>query len=191
MKKTNTRAFTLVEMIVSITILSLIMISLIAVYVITSDVALRSEINRAMQENLKTATEQISEDLRNNKLTWVSSNINSCSFNALPEFYTEWTKLCTSENSYYLAKNGVRVIDVSSCDELQEHCVLYKERKGPITNSRVSVKDLKFTVSTVYEDKVTISMLLQPAAGKGYKPSLIKDNTIRFQTTISARSLNQ
>jgi prepilin-type N-terminal cleavage/methylation domain-containing protein len=69
MKKTNTRAFTLVEMIVSITILSLIMISLIAVYVITSDVALRSEINRAMQENLKTATEQISEDLRNNKLT--------------------------------------------------------------------------------------------------------------------------
>jgi|TARA_Y100001960_G_C14608035_1_gene794290 prepilin-type N-terminal cleavage/methylation domain-containing protein len=68
MKKINTRAFTLVEMIVSITILSLIMISLIAVYVITSDVALRSEINRAMQENLKTATEQISEDLRNNKL---------------------------------------------------------------------------------------------------------------------------
>jgi prepilin-type N-terminal cleavage/methylation domain-containing protein len=53
------KAFTLIEVIVSITIFSIIMISIIAIYILSSDTSAKSDINRAMHENLKSVITEI------------------------------------------------------------------------------------------------------------------------------------
>jgi prepilin-type N-terminal cleavage/methylation domain-containing protein len=63
--KKNT-AFTLVEVIVAITILSIIMISVLVVFISGSDVSAKIDIQRGMQENIKNIVETIAEDVRKN-----------------------------------------------------------------------------------------------------------------------------
>jgi prepilin-type N-terminal cleavage/methylation domain-containing protein len=63
-QKININAFTLVEVIVSITIFSVMFISIIWIYMISTDISSRSDINRMMQENLKNLSSKISEDIR-------------------------------------------------------------------------------------------------------------------------------
>jgi prepilin-type N-terminal cleavage/methylation domain-containing protein len=58
-KTFNSNAFTLVEVIVSITIFSIIMISIIAIYILSSDTSAKSDVNRAMHENLKSVITEI------------------------------------------------------------------------------------------------------------------------------------
>jgi prepilin-type N-terminal cleavage/methylation domain-containing protein len=65
MKKNNiSKAFTLIEVLVSITIFSIMMISIISIYIISTDITLKSDINRIMQENLKNVSSRIAEDIR-------------------------------------------------------------------------------------------------------------------------------
>ncbi|NCO31344.1 hypothetical protein GW891_00475 [bacterium] len=64
--KKNINAFTLVEVVVSITIFSIMMISIISIYILSSDTSLKSDINRAMHENMKSVTTEISEDIMKN-----------------------------------------------------------------------------------------------------------------------------
>jgi prepilin-type N-terminal cleavage/methylation domain-containing protein len=60
----NVSAFTLIEVLVSITIFSIMMISILSIYIISSDITLKSDINRIMQENLKNVSSRIAEDIR-------------------------------------------------------------------------------------------------------------------------------
>jgi len=60
------RAFTLIEIIVSITILSIVMVSVFAIFFLVSDLSNKTDINRLIQENVKTITETIAEDIRIN-----------------------------------------------------------------------------------------------------------------------------
>jgi type II secretory pathway pseudopilin PulG len=66
LKKNKVLAFTLIEVVVSITIFSMVIISVIWIYITSSDILVKSDINRKMQENLKNVTNQISEDIRKN-----------------------------------------------------------------------------------------------------------------------------
>jgi prepilin-type N-terminal cleavage/methylation domain-containing protein len=65
-------AFTLVEVIVSMTILSIIMVSVMVVFISGSNTANKIDIQRGMQENVKNIVESIAEDIRKN-------GINDCS----------------------------------------------------------------------------------------------------------------
>jgi type II secretory pathway pseudopilin PulG len=64
LKKKNLLAFTLIEIVVSITIFSMVIVSIIWIYITSSDILLKSDINRKMQENLKNVYTQIAEDIR-------------------------------------------------------------------------------------------------------------------------------
>jgi prepilin-type N-terminal cleavage/methylation domain-containing protein len=64
--KFKRNAFTLIETIVSITILSIIMVSVLFIFVSSTDMSYKIDINRAMQENIKNIDEQLSEDIRKN-----------------------------------------------------------------------------------------------------------------------------
>jgi prepilin-type N-terminal cleavage/methylation domain-containing protein len=64
--KLHNQAFTLIEVIVSITIFSIMMISIIWIYITSSDITMKSDINRMMQENLKNVSNTIAEDIRKN-----------------------------------------------------------------------------------------------------------------------------
>ena len=190
----NKKAFTLVEVLVSITIFSVMLISIIWIYMISNDITLKSDINRMMQENLKNVSNVIAEDIRKNWIAWVSSStIDICDFTVWSNNYKTWDKLCTkSATKYYLAKQNsisweyLRVTSLE-CSWIDDHCVIAKWINEPLTNSYVSVKELSFYLSVDYVPKVTINITMQPATRKWVKANLIKSSNIIFQTTISER----
>lgn len=196
MKKQNTW-FTLIEVIVSVAIFSIVMVSIISLYILSTNTSLKSDINRIMHENIKSAITEISEDIIKNWISWVSSSIlSSCDF-PLSWEYWNWTKLCTwfwdSRNKYFLAKKDITWIYTrtanSDCENFIEQCYLMKN-DTPLTNSLVSIKKLNFYISNEEINKVTIAIELQPSVKAWVKPSLIKNNKLVFQTTISERLLN-
>lgn len=197
MKKQNLNYwFTLVEVLVSITIFSIMFISIIWIYLISTEINMKSDINRVMQENLKNVVSVLSEDIRKDWIKWVSINPNDdCNFDKTTNSnYKIWDKLCSkSNNIYYLAKKDIvlwkyiRVSDSSECNKLTDNCVIAMWPEEPLTNSYVSIKELKFYLSDDLVPKVTVNIVLQPSANKWVKPDMIKESNIIFQTTISER----
>ena len=195
MKINKTSAFTLIEILVSLTIFSIILTSIIWIYITSSDIIVKSDINRKMQENLKNVSSEIAEDIRKNWIIWVStSKIDPwCDFNLWVNGYKEWNKLCTkSWNNYYLAKKDLITwnftrVDNDSCLWINDKCVIYNLSKWQLTNSFVSVKNLEFYLSKDYIPKLTMIITMQPSIQKWVKIDLIKESVLRFQTTISER----
>lgn len=187
-------AFTLVEVLVSITIFWIMSISIIWIYIVSTDITMKSDINRMMQENLKNVSSKIAEDVRKNWILWVSSStIDVCDFVVWSNNYKEWDELCIKWwNKYYLAKENplswefLRVSS-SDCSWIKDHCVIAKWINEPLTNSYVSVKEFNFYLSKDYIPKVTFNIVLQPSIKKWVKIDLIKESKLVFQTTISER----
>ncbi len=182
--------FTLIEIVVSIAIFSLIMISMISIYILSSETSLKSDINRAMHENIKSVVTDISEDVIKNWIKWVSFDIlDSCDFVSTTN-YKIWNKLCTKTSNYYLAKedlwNYIRIDDPNYCKLVSSQCYIVKDW-SPLTNSLVTIRELKFYISSLYVPKVTVNIVIQPTTKAWVKPNLIEKNKIIFQTTISER----
>ena len=194
MKINKASAFTLVEVLVSLTIFSIVITSIIWIYITSSDIIVKSDINRKMQENLKNVSSTIAEDIRKYGIVWVSSStIDTCDFVLWANKYKQWDKLCTkSWNDYYLAKKDpvtwiyIRVNNLN-CNSLNDKCVIYNLSKWPLTNSFVSVKSLDFYLSEEKIPKLTMSIVMQPSIQKWVKIDLIKESELIFQTTISER----
>ena len=186
--------FTLIEILVSLTILWIIIISIMSIFISSSDISMKSDINRSMQENIKSVFETISEDVRKNWINWVANVIPDVDCKdwswSLWSFYFTWSKLCTWLNEYYLAEENIhwnfdRRLP-SQCSTFTGNCVIVKNWI-PLTNSFVSVKNLEFRNSDDSIPKVTILATFQPSVKKWVKSSLIKNNIINVETTISSR----
>lgn len=188
-KKNPWKGFTLIEILVSITIFAIIMISVFGIFISSSNINLKTDITRTMQQNIKSSIERIAEDVRKNGFDCVrESYSDEC---VLPDDNNTntWTILEIWSNQYYLAvKNGSDYISVDreSCTEISDTCTLVLNGK-PIMNSWVSVKDLQFLISDTHVKKLTILITLQPATWKWIPADLIKNNNFYFQTTISER----
>lgn len=193
MKKNN--AFTLIEVIVSITILAIVLVSVFAVFLLASDLSNKADVNRLMQENIKNIVETISEDVRKNSIkicdTWTD-----CHNFPSDSLYMSWNDLYLWENHYYLAKkdalSGIftKVFDLNSCSNIKDNCSMIRESaswQDVISNSWVQFSDLKFYISRDFEPKVTINFTILPATGKWIKTNLIESNKIVFETTVSER----
>ena len=191
----NTQWFTLIELLVSITIFSIIMVSVITIFIFSANLSAKVDINRAMQENIKNAVETIAEDVRKNGIAWVSNTSTDWNCTA---WLSEGNKLCISDTSYgYALKkidsfgNLVRISwtnMATECWDIASHCTLYKW-DSPLTNSFVSFRELNFTISgdENNQNKVTINFVLQPAVRRWVRSDLIKNSKLVFQTTISER----
>ncbi len=195
----NKKAFTLIEIIVALTIFSIFMVSMIMIYASSANLWYKVDLNRAMQENTKNIVETIAEDVRKNWIDWVSKTIvwDSCSFSST-SLYKVWDKLCTKTNKYYLAiydgtnYNRVEYNDIKNkcLNNLKNKCVLVKSdwvNITPLSNSLVRFTDLKFYVSNTYIPKVTIIFELRPSIKKWVKINSIKNSVFKFETTISSR----
>lgn len=198
MKNTINKWFTLIEVIVSISILSMIMVSVFMIFLLSADLNNKTDISRSLQENIKNFVEVISKDVRENDIGWVNSDVvvSNCKIDDTEKFLSG-TKLCVGWNSYYLAKevSGVfnRVWDYNECQIGKESCYLVKNDGVSVTqlsNSWVEFRNLYFYVTNKWQKKVTISFEVQPSIRKWVKMELIKDNTIQFQTTLSQRLYN-
>lgn len=199
--------FTLIELLVSITIFSIIMVSVITIFIFSSNLAAKVDINRAMQENIKNAVETIAEDVRQNGIVglslWASID---CRFPLSSESSISSNRLCTWSSDYVLKKDSwvpdgawstiwTRAL-AWDCLALDSHCVIYKDN-SPLTNSFVSFREFGFTLTwdddTVRDihdgktNKVTINFIMQPAVRKWVRSDLIENSKIIFQTTVSER----
>ncbi len=189
------KAFTLIEIIVSVTILSIIMVSVFTVFINTTNTTVKSEMNRIMQENVKNIIETITEDIRKNWIKWVADFNEDCDF-TLIDNYKKWTKLCTYNSSYYLAKNvagiEVRIDDLSKCSSVDDNCFLILkkwvwEKWQRLSNSSVAITNLNFYIANEQIPKVMINISMQPAIWKWIDSTIIEQNNIVVQTTISDR----
>ena len=194
--KNNKSWFTLIELIVSISILSVIMISVFTIFSLAWDLSNKTDISRSMQENIKNIVETIAEDLRKNWSSWVNSDIIywDCK---LPQDknYLAWNKICIWNNSYYLAKlidwTWNRITNTDDCNNNQCFLVLNDWINiTQLSNSWVEFKKLNFYVSNSKQKKVVISFELQPSKTKWIKRDLINSNKVIFQTTLSQRLYN-
>jgi prepilin-type N-terminal cleavage/methylation domain-containing protein len=77
--KNHTLAFTLIEVIVAVTIFSIILISVMSVYITATDINLKTDITRALQQNIKSAVEVIAEDIRTKNSSIKVSSGTDCS----------------------------------------------------------------------------------------------------------------
>lgn len=186
--------FTLVEVLVAITIFSMMFISIIWIYIITSDINMKSDINRVMYENIKNLSSKIWEDIKKDWILWVSTNgIDDCNKDTWSNYYKLWTKLCTNSwKIYYLAKKDIVSwkylrVDNSACVWLQDNCVIAMWPESPLTNSYVSIKEFNMYLSKDSVSKVTLNLVIQPSLKKWVKPDLIKESKLIFQTTFSER----
>jgi len=194
MKNNRNIWFTLIEIIVSITIFMIVIVSITAIFIISTDISKKADINRTMQENTKNAIEIITEDIRKNWISaiswqiWIYKDIQDINWHN----YSSWTAIKVLNNSYYLAKTWWnRVSNTNECEYIWEHCYIYKKSttnwSWPLTNSLVSVKKLNFYVSNDGTPKVTINMIMQPSAKKWVKANLIKGSKLILQTTVSEK----
>jgi prepilin-type N-terminal cleavage/methylation domain-containing protein len=62
------KAFTLVEILVSMTIFAIIMVSVMMIYVTATDISKKYDINREMRNNIKSVVEDIAEEVRKNDI---------------------------------------------------------------------------------------------------------------------------
>lgn len=185
----NKNAFTLIELMVVITIFWIVMVSVFQIFFISSDLSYKIDINRQMQENIKNLTETIAEDIRKNWIKWVSneddlwSNYDQTSW--------EWLKL-TNGNKYYISNNKEslgRLFDINECSQLDKNCFLVKNDWSPsrLTNSWVAFEDLEFNILWSEKKKLVINFIMRPSSKKWIKAKLIKDSKLIFETTLSER----
>ncbi len=191
--KKNIFWFTLIELVVSITILSIIMVSVFTIFKLASDLNNKVDISRAMQENTKNIVETLAEDLRKNWSSWVNNDLiyNECKLSTTSN-YLSWSKLCIWNNSYYLAKivgeNWARIENFNDC--INKQCFLVVNNWSVVTqlsNSWVWFKKLNFYISNSASKKVVINFELEPSKTKWINSNLIKENKMIFQTTLSER----
>lgn len=195
--KKNTSWFTLIELIVSITIISIIIWSVFTVFAMQADLNNKVDISRSMQENIKNIVSTIGEDIRLSSFSWVNLDLltTDCSINDTLTF-NSWTKLCLDSGiNYYLwtynsSNDIVRVNDYNICNNLKDECFFVKEingEKNRLSNSWVQFTDLKFVLSTVKPQKVIINFSLKPSSKKWIRNELIENTKINFQTTFTKR----
>lgn len=201
MKKVVKKAFTLVEIMVALTIFSIIMISVMSIYIVSSEVTYNSEINRALQENVKNIVMEISEDVMKNWINWLTdwSSFDSCNISNAenPAKDTndklEKEKFCSWKNMYFLwtkSSNWSFSYSSNSCDDKKSECYLLKHdwaNNSPLTNNLVTVRDVKFIVTNNWKKKVTIILKLQPSIKAWFKSSVVENNIFYLQTTFTER----
>lgn len=197
MMKKNTSWFTLIELIVSVSILSIIMISVFMIFALSSDLNNKTDISRAMQENIKNIVETIAEDVRKQGKNLKISSSNGLWTCQNPEkTYASGTTLCVGNDRYYLAKQEanewIKVSNYENCD-IKTQCFLVKNTGTVVTqlsNSWVDFKSLVFYVARDGVNKVTLHFEIQPSGKKWIKPELIQENRMILQTTLSERLYN-
>lgn len=160
------------------------MISVFTIFFLSNDINNKTDISRAMQENVKHIVETISEDIRSNSM-WISVD-SFWAWSGCAGTSSKWNKLCVW-GEYYLQKEWSRVIDISECQEKNTSCILVKDWK-PLSNSWVEFENLEFTLfADTNPQKIQVNFTIRPSFQKWIKPTLIEENTFHFQTTLSKR----
>ena len=192
--------FTLIEVIVAVTVFSLIMISVMTIFYLASQMNTRIELQRHMQENIKNTLDIIAQDIRTWSIKWVRQFEASCVItegeNSHILCLSQWVNTIEvwlgkkiSENSWNIIHNPSDCLDISS------QCYILKRENNkewyPLTNSMSHISHLDFTFGNTKHPKVMIALGIRPALLKGLASNLLEAQEIKLQTTLSERFIPQ
>lgn len=193
----NNKWFTLVEVIVAITIFSLMMVSVIMIFAQVSKVNRQIEVNRTLQENIKKAVEFIWEDVR---LYWWDTPIEHDSDSLWDRTISLSSdkSLVIWDNQYYLANKDENwtffPADESECwnPSIKEICYLVKQDYlwdiSPLTNSQIHLEKIRFNINNSEKSPRVTIMLTAIAARWTFRTEwLVESTRINFQTTFWRR----
>ncbi len=203
-RSSHTAWFTLVELLVSVTIFGIIMVAVISIFIFGSQMSTRVEMERLMQENIKNFVEDIVEWVRKNGIESVTDFWNSCPQNVTttPTIRSKTWACLNNGSSYVLGRKTTgstweRVSNTDDCKNSKTSkitChILKKESTGnyyPLTNSFSNFQALEFTYIPWDIPRLAIHFIAHPAYGKWLSPSMIERATTAFQTTVSERIIS-
>lgn len=200
----NNKAFTLVEILVAITLFMIVMVSVMQIFWISSDLTNKVDINRQVQSNIKVFMETLSEDIKKNWVWWVK--------NEIPDWYTnnsldKWVILQIWQNKYFLSNDEINYSLLSkndienTCKEninwawininLKNNCFVAKQfpdgSVSKLTNSWIAFENIEYSILWEDHKKLVINFFIRPSSKKWISPKLINKSKIIFQTTISER----
>jgi len=197
-------AFTLIELIVSITILSVIMLSVFEIYSNILQINKRLEVMRTVQENVRNITEQIASDIREKWIDfayydWFSpEKTNNYTGNGNILLAIKWG------DKYYPMKDSISgPILCSEMDQkdMKIHCYIGKENSSgirkAISNESVRIENIRFFLSgntgessvtnLSQEWKATIVFSLGIENKVGVSSEIAKNTHMSIETTISEK----
>lgn len=187
------KGFTLVELMVSVTILSVIMLSVFVVYSQIIKTNKKLELSRILQENAKNITETLASEIRNK---WVDYRYYNSSTEILDYSWSGNTILAINGNNPYCLKKEWNFCD-NSCNNNTAGCYLGKLNEDVVINDdRVNINNLRFFIDGKPKDeltnndrsgKITILFDLSIADMKWISGELAKDTKIKIQTTINEK----
>lgn len=207
--KQHNLAFTLIEILVAITIFSIIMVSVLMIYVTATDISKKYDINREMRNNIKSVVEDIAEGVRKNDIEWVASEYSLwwTNFNFSNSIWTRlklknWVEYRLVKYNKSDWKKYEDLTDTekewlspwNDCLLVKDICIIVKFKNWaeiwPLSNSKVSFTNLSFNVSWENEiPKVTIKFVARAAIKSWIRSKLAEKTKLIFQTTISERAL--
>lgn len=210
MKHTIQHGFTLVEIIIAVTILSTIMVSVMSVYTIASQMTRRVELSRSIASNTKMLHERFSESLRKYEIQDISPSIvDDCSPDGVTPMYHRvfsGSKLCLStplwKQEFFLwnydGSDWVRVSDQSKCsDEVEDTesvCrLILRDENGdmyPLTQSNVAIDSMTFWVHNLDLPKLSLQYTIRPRYRAGIPSELSTQMQTHIQTTFSKRLIH-
>lgn len=192
----NKKAFTLVEIMVAITIFMIVMVSVLQIFGISVNITNKVDITRQMQLNTKNVTETIAEDIRKFGIKWVKQN-KTDSYELWDNTNIKsWNFLKIWDIKYYLSLDETNFIPLNKtemnnkCKDLKNNCFLVRDDnwdKAKLTNSFVAFEDLNFTILGDKIKRIVINFTIRPATKKWVRSSLIEKSKMIFETTLSER----
>lgn len=193
------RAFTLIELLVSITIFSIILISVMSLFLFSSQMAQSSEFQRVLQENSKSVLEDMAEQIRKTSIEWIAEigDIDS-------DCTQSWSSvvgvsICFEDGVKYTIGNNqwglwLPISDITQCRDAAEDdesiCRILKKVNGnyiPLTNNRAAITGMDIQILNPSLSKVSLTLQMRPAFGKGIQNTIVENNTLFLQTTLSKR----
>lgn len=208
MKYNNLQAFTLVEILVASTIFSLLLVSVLTVFMLSSSLSSRLELSRNIQENIKIFTEDIAESVRKNDLLIhlnATTGLSDCGdVNSSGDY---GHVLCLIDDSgtkfrYFL---GIQEADgdfsprsPGDCLEIDKTsdvvCRIIRDKDGervPLSSNMVNVEDLRFQVVRENKSVAYVKMVVKIRSSykAGVRSDLINSTRILLQSSFSERTI--
>ncbi len=207
--KNNTSGFTLVELLIAMTIFGMMTIMVMEIYISTTNMSRKLDTERELAETAREITERISADIHEK---WISdATIVEPSYFAWKNYnYTD------SGSEYLVLKNGIYIYGVKTLAGLKPcldpdksnpkiHCGLYFVEGNKFVDAynlvdsfnpdeskkRVKIEDLKFYVSgdgISSARKVVIVFDIGLMAKNGLSARFAGSTKLHIQTTLSERS---
>lgn len=209
----NTSGFTLLELMISMTIFAVMSVAIMSVYIQTTNLGQKMRAMRHLSETAREITERIAEDVREKGISLSGSTFDDYTIGS-PWNTMEYTGsggeiLGIGDGSKRYVYGKVENGSVSYCKNEDRknpkiQCGLYVIENQDFTkwwnlvdsfvpkdeNKRVKIEDLKFYISgdgVTTEKKVTLVFTLVLMPRIGVPPGLISDTRTHIQTTISER----